>query len=143
MTHAFHRLIKRMMGAVLSLCLVLSLILSPFGTAAEAKYSMSGDYLNDTLTVARSLQETVGIPDEDEGRIEADKEAVVLITDYISRYRNRSQVNSTMSFTTMQTALNALAGHVKTFPKRPIPQTLKDRLTKELGEAEKMVTRES
>ena len=143
MTHAFHLLIKRMMGAVLSVCLGLCLIISPFGQIAEAKYSMSGDYLNDTLTVARSLQETVSIPDDAEGRIEADKEAVVLITDYISRYRNRSQVNSTVSFTTMQTALNALAGHVKTFPKRPIPQTLKDRLAKELGEAEKMVTRES
>ena len=42
----------------------------------------------------------------------------------------------------MQTALNAMAGHYKTFANRPLPDALKERLNKELSEAEKLVARE-
>ena len=51
-------------------------------------------------------------------------------------------VNKTQSFTTMQTALNAMAGHYKNFASRPLPDKLKE-LTKEFSLAEKMVLRES
>ena len=88
---------------------------------------MSGDYIEDTVSVARSLQETIAIPREEEGREEAESEAVQLITAYISRYRNRSQVNQSLSYTTMQTALNAMAGHYKTFSNRPLPDQLSPR----------------
>ena len=100
---------------------------------------MSGDYLNDTISVAKTLQETIESPNETEGRTET----IALITDYISRYRNRPQYNETQSFTTMQTALNSLAGHYKTFANRPVPEDLKTRLNKELTKAEQLVTRES
>ena len=103
---------------------------------------MTGDFSKDTISVAQSLQETISIPNDDEGRTQAQKEAVVLITDYISRYRNRPQVNETVSFTTMQTALNAMAGHIKTFSNRPIPEDLKARLSKELSKAEEIVLTE-
>ena len=117
---------------------------TPFCSIAEASgVVMSGNYIDDTVLVVHDLKETIALSPDTEKLSDKEDQAVQLITAYISRYRNRSQVNSTVSFTTMQTALNALAGHVKTFPKRPIPQTLKDRLAKELGEAEKMVTRES
>ena len=69
-------------------------------------------------------------------------EALELITQYISRYRNRPQFNGTNSFTTMQTALNAMAGHYKTFANRPLPDKLKERLNKELSRAEKIVVKE-
>ena len=55
----------------------------------------------------------------------------------------RGMVNKTQSFTTMQTALNAMAGHYKNFASRPLPDKLKERLTKEFSLAEKMVLRES
>tara|TARA_B100000700_G_C14266807_1_gene499621 strand:+ start:148 stop:501 length:354 start_codon:yes stop_codon:yes gene_type:complete len=112
----------------------------PIGKSVEAaKTSMTGDYMKDTVSVVQKLKETITIEQEDESRPEADKEAVLLITDYISRYRNRSQVNGTLSFTTMQTALNSLAGHYKTFPNRPVPVNLKERLNEELSKAEELV----
>ena len=144
MTRAFHSLLKRLIGASLTLFFVLSLVLTTFGDSAEAKpISMTGDYINDTVSVAKSLQETISIPDDDENRTMADKEAVLLITAYISRYRNRPEVNQSVSFTTMQTALNAMAGHYKTFKNRPIPEDLKERLNKELSQAQQLATRES
>tara|TARA_B100000700_G_C14795764_1_gene738147 strand:+ start:156 stop:515 length:360 start_codon:yes stop_codon:yes gene_type:complete len=105
--------------------------------------SMTGDFAKDTVYVAQSLKDTIAIPDEEEGRSEAQKESVKLITDYISRYRNRPQVNQTVSYTTMQTALNSMAGHVKTFSNRPLPEQLKTRLSKELSKAESMVSDET
>ena len=100
---------------------------------------MTGDYLKDTISVAKSLKQTVTSPESSEVNLEKDKETVFLITDYISRYRNRYQVNGSQSFTTMQTALNSLAGHYKTFPNRPVPEKLKDRLNEELSKAEELV----
>jgi len=104
---------------------------------------MTGDFAKDTISVSSTLKETITLPKQDKGLSEAEKEAVFLISDYISRYRNRSQVNTSTTFTTMQTALNSLSGHYKTFANRPVPENLKERLNKELSKAEKLVVREN
>ena len=93
--------------------------------------------------VKKTLQTAVDTPKDSPNKDEVRSEALTLITDYISRYRNRGMVNKTQSFTTMQTALNAMAGHYKNFASRPLPDKLKERLTKEFSLAEKMVLRES
>ena len=103
---------------------------------------MSGDFAKDTVSVAQSLKGTIALSDDDQNLSESKDEALGLITAYISRYRNRPQYNSTSSFTTMQTALNAMAGHYKTFSNRPLPEKLKIRLDKELTRAEKVVVKE-
>ena len=104
---------------------------------------MTGDYAKDTISVVKILQNAVESPKDSPNKDEIRDEALALITDYISRYRNRGMVNKTQSFTTMQTALNAMAGHYKNFATRPLPDKLKERLTKEFSLAEKMVLRES
>jgi len=58
-----------------------------------------------------------------------------------ARYRPRGDVNGLASFTTMQTAINSLAGHYTNYPNRPLPDALKERLTKELNKAEISVAR--
>jgi photosystem II Psb27 protein len=63
------------------------------------------------------------------------------MTGYVARYRPRSAINGLGSFTTMQTAVNSLAGHYTNYPNRPLPDALKERLTKELKKAEVNVTR--
>ena len=144
MTCAFHGLIKRLLGAAVAICIGLCLILAPLGISAEASGAlMSGNYMEDTVSVAHSLQEIITIPTEGEGQPEAKTEAVQLITAYISRYRNRSQVNQSLSYTTMQTALNAMAGHYKTFPNRALPDQLKERLDNQLSKAAELAAKES
>ena len=91
----------------------------------------------------RIISKSQGESDESMLLSDAEKEAVFLISDYISRYRNRSQVNTSTTFTTMQTALNALSGHYKTFANRPVPENLKERLNKELSKAEKLAVRDN
>ena len=108
-----------------------------------AKSSMTGDYSKDTITVVKFLKEAIDTPKDSSNKDEVRVESLSLITDYISRYRNRGMVNKTQSFTTMQTALNSMAGHYKNFASRPLPDNLKERLNKELSLAEKMVLRES
>ena len=117
-----------------------ALIISP---SYAAQSNMSGDYTKDTITVVKALKEAVETTKDSPNKDEVREESLSLITDYISRYRNRGLVNKTQSFTTMQTALNAMAGHYKNFATRPLPEKLKERLNKELSLAEKMVLRES
>ena len=143
MISAFHYLSARIVRAALTIGLGLYLIFFQFTSGAyAAKTLMTGDFTKDTLSVSSTLKETITLPKEDKGLSEAEKEAVFLISDYISRYRNRSQVNTSTTFTTMQTALNALSGHYKTFANRPVPENLKERLNKELSKAEKLAGRD-
>ncbi len=136
-------ILKNLIKAIsysLSLIIVFTLFNSP---SIAVKTAMTGDYTQDTISVVKSLQTAVDTPKDSPNKEEIRSEALILITDYISRYRNRGMVNKTQSFTTMQTALNAMAGHYKNFASRPLPDKLKERLTKEFSLAEKMVLRES
>ena len=128
----------------ISLVICISILLGIFNSSSyAAKTSMTGDYTKDTISVVKTLQNAVDTPKDSPDKEEVRNESLALITDYISRYRNRGMVNKTQSFTTMQTALNAMAGHYKNFASRPLPDKLKERLTKEFSLAEKMVLRES
>ena len=136
----FFNNLSNVISFALSLVIVFTFINSP---SLAAKTSMTGDYTKDTVSVVKTLQIAVDTPKDSPDKDEIRKESLTLITDYISRYRNRGMVNKTQSFTTMQTALNAMAGHYKNFASRPLPDKLKERLTKEFSLAEKMVLRES
>ena len=139
-TNLFFKNLYKIISFALSLIIVFTIVNTP---SYAVKTSMTGDYAKDTISVVKTLQTAVDTPKDSPNKDEVRNEALLLITDYISRYRNRGMVNRTQSFTTMQTALNALAGHYKNFASRPLPDKLKERLTKEFSLAEKMVLRES
>ena len=115
----------------LGLCLCLSLT-----ACSGAADGLTGNYVDDTVSVAQTLLTTIALPQDDPGHDQAEADVRRLINDYMARYRPRRDVNGLGSFTTMQTALNSLAGHYANYPNRPVPDSLKDRLTKELKKAE-------
>ena len=131
----------RLTRLTLAACLGLCLLITACGSNGAS--TLTGDYVEDTVAVVHTLQTTIAMAQDDEGRAEAETSATALINDYMSRYRPRPQVNGLSSFTTMQTALNSLAGHYKTYANRPLPDALRSRVTKELGKAEKAVVRGS
>ena len=110
--------LTKVISFALSLIIVFTVFISP---SLAVKTSMTGDYAKDTISVVKTLQTAVDTPKDSPNKDEVRSEALTLITDYISRYRNRGMVNKTQSFTTMQTALNAMAGHYKNFASRPLP----------------------
>jgi photosystem II Psb27 protein len=126
--------IKALPALALALCLLL-------GACSNAAGGLTGNYVDDTVAVADSLLATIVLPAEDPGRGDAETQARILIKDYVARYRPRASVNGLASFTTMQTALNSLAGHYANYPNRPVPDALRERLTKELQKAERNVVR--
>ena len=129
---------RHLKAAVMAVCLCLCLML----TACSGNGGpLTGNYVEDTVAVADTLLATIALPADDSGRSEAETEARALINDYMSRYRPQRQVNSLASFTTMQTALNSLAGHYANYPNRPVPEALRDRVSKELKKAETGVVR--
>lgn len=133
-----HRAVLR---PLLRACLCLALCLSLALTACSSAGGLTGSYVDDTVHVAQTLLTTIAIPQDDPGHQAAETEARALINDYIARYRPRHDVNGLASFTTMQTALNSLAGHYSTYANRPLPEALRSRLEKELRKAETSATR--
>lgn len=119
---------------VLGLCLGLT-------ACSSANGGLTGNYVEDTVAVADSLLATIGLEADDPGRPESESQARSLINGYMARYRPQSRVNGLGSFTTMQTAVNSLASHYTNYPNRPVPDALKERITKELKKAEINVAR--
>ncbi len=128
---------RQLKAAVLAVCLCLSLML----TACSGGGPLTGNYVEDTVAVADNLIATIALPADDPGRSEAETSARALINDFMARYRPQPKVNGLASFTTMQTALNSLAGHYANYPNRPVPDALRDRVSKELKKAETGVVR--
>ena len=139
MVSALARLFKPFARAAIALGLGLCLLLTACSGDSDAR--LTGNYADDTLSVAQTILEMIDIPQDDPSHAQAESEARSLITDYVSRYRAQPRINGLSSFTTMQTALNSLAGHYANYANRPLPEALHDRLAKELNKAEKAVVR--
>ncbi len=132
------RYLVRLMAVALAVIIGLTTQVSP---SYAARSAMTGTYSENTLMVVEALRTAVEIADDAPEKAEAQATARALINDFASRYRRDSKVSSLPSFTTMQTALNALAGHYSSYPNRPIPEKLKARLNKEFRRVELSVKR--
>ncbi len=136
---SFRRRLKQLFSRLaVALVLCLSLALT---ACSSANTGLSGNYIEDTVAVADSLLSTIALGADDPARAEAEIEARSLSNGYVARYRPRSSVNGLGSFTTMQTAINSMAGHYTNYPNRPLPEALKERIAKELKKAETNATR--
>ena len=136
---SFRQRLKQLFSRLaVALVLCLSLALT---ACISANTGLSGNYIEDTVAVADSLLSTIALGADDPARAEAEIEARSLSNGYVARYRPRSSVNGLGSFTTMQTAINSMAGHYTNYPNRPLPEALKERIAKELKKAETNATR--
>ncbi len=128
-------LIKTFWQKLLSLVLVV--IVGVFSFTGNC-WAMSGDYTEDTLGVIEDLKTAISLPDDTpiETKREIQSTARAEINDYISYYRKNRKYNGLKSFTTMQTALNSLAGFYTSYGNRPLPEKLEKRLTQEFRQVE-------
>lgn len=113
------------------------------GCSAGTSGRLTGDYRQDTLMVINSLRTAVELPANDPAKAPAQAEAKTLINDFASRYRRDPAVGNLSSFTTMRTALNAIAGHYSSYPNRPLPEKLKKRVEQEFKQVEAALRREA
>lgn len=110
-------------------------------SSAGMSGSLTGNYSQDTLLLVDSLRTAINLPADDPSKAEAQADARNLINDFASRYRRDPQVSNLASFTTMRTALNAIAGHYSSYPNRPMPDKLKTRLEQEFKQVEAALRR--
>jgi photosystem II Psb27 protein len=129
-------MIKSVISKILVLVLVISV--SFVGYIDTASANLTGKYADDTLTVLETLTTAIALPEDTdmETKKATQKEAKQQINDYISRYRKNSNYSGLKSFTTMQTAVNALAGYYTSYGNRPLPDKLKTRLNQEFKQVE-------
>ena len=119
------------------LALILVAIIGLFGFAGPS-LALSGNYSEDTLAVVEELRAAINLPGDAtiETKREVRASARQQINDYIARYRKNGKYNGLKSFTTMQTALNSLAGYYTSYGNRPLPEKLQKRLTQEFKQVE-------
>ncbi len=123
--------------------LMLVAVIGLTGCSAGTSGLLSGDYRQDTLMLVDSLRTAISLPDDDPAKAEAQATAKVVISDFASRYRRDAAVANLSSFTTMRTALNAIAGHYSAYPNRPLPEKVKIRVEQELKQVESALKREA
>ncbi|MCY4055468.1 MAG: photosystem II protein Psb27 [Cyanobacteria bacterium MAG CAR4_bin_6] len=120
---------------------LLAVVVTLTGCSGADAHGLTGRYVDDTLVAITELRQAVDVAVDDPGYRQAERESRDLMNDYISRYRRNPRIKALSSFTTMQTALNSLAGHYANFENRPIPEKLRNRLQKEWKIAELSVVR--
>lgn len=121
--------------------LMLVAVIGLTGCSAGTSGLLSGDYRQDTLMLVDSLRTAIALPDDDPAKAEAQATSKAMISDFASRYRRDASVANLSSFTTMRTALNAIAGHYSSYPNRPLPEKLKTRVEQELKQVEAALKR--
>ncbi len=129
---------KSALSRLLALVLVAVVALTGCGKDSTG---LSGNYSQDTLKVIETLSTAIDLPADADNKKEVQSLAKAQINDYISRYRRNDKSGGLRSFTTMQTALNALAGYYTSYGSRPIPEKLKKRLKQEFKQAEIAIKR--
>jgi photosystem II Psb27 protein len=128
---------KRYLSRLLALVLVAVIGL----TGCSSPDGLSGNYSQDTLSVVSNLRTAIGLPDNSPEKAAIQSQARKMINDFSARYQRNNSVSTLSSFTTMRTALNSLAGHYTSYPNRPVPQKLKDRVEKEFVQVEAALRR--
>ncbi|MEY2985242.1 MAG: photosystem 11 kD protein [Cyanobacteriota bacterium] len=129
--------LRNQLARVLALVLVAAIGL----TACDSGTGLTGNYSQDTLTVIGTLTEALDLPADAPNRQDVQDTARAQINDYISRYRKNTKSGGLRSFTTMQTALNSLAGYYTSYGSRPVPEKLKKRLKLEFVQAQRSIER--
>ena len=82
MISALARITQSLSRVAIALLLGLSLLLTACSGDAEAR--LTGDYVEDTVAVSRSLLEVIDLPQDSENHAEVEAEARALISDYLS-----------------------------------------------------------
>lgn len=131
---------KRFFSGLLALVLVVAIGLNG---CSNAPASLSGNYSQDTLALVQALRTAIELPNDDKGKAAVQASTKQLINDFAAYYRRDTSVATSASFTTMRTALNAIAGHYSSYPNRPLPEKLKTRLEQELKQVELSLKREA
>lgn len=129
--------IKKIFSRLFALVLVVAIAL----VGCSSSGSLTGNYQQDTLALVDSLRTAIELPEEAPEKKAAQAEARDRINEFFSRYRRDPSVSKQVSFTTMRTAIDSLAGHYNSYPNRPIPSKLKKRLEQEFRQVESAIQR--
>lgn len=104
---------------------------------SDSSTGLTGSYNQDTRLVLESMRAAVDLPQGAPNQSEVREVARRRINSYTGLYRRDTKVAGSRSFTTMVTAMNALAGYyTSAAATRPLPEKLKTRLREEFEEVE-------
>jgi photosystem II Psb27 protein len=127
------RFLTGLLPRLISLILVAAIAL--VGCSADPG-GLTGNYTEDTLAVVKSLRYTVQLPMDAPDRPAAQAEARTKINSFAARYHLNTESTTLYSYTTLRTALNALASYYNGTTRRGVPEKVRDRVLVELDRVE-------
>jgi len=125
------------------LALLLVLVVGLTGCSGTGPSGLSGTYGEDALALVETLRTAISLPNDAPDKAEAQAQAKRMINDFAARYQRDPSLAKLSSYTTIRTALNSLAGHYSSYPNRPVPEKLKQRLEQEFAQVEAALKRGS
>ena len=134
---------RTVLSRLIAIVLVVFVAVGSVGCGANVASTLTGDYSKDTIALIDTMRDALNLPDGSDEQASAQAQARQIINDYAARYRRDPAASGLASFTTVRTALNSLAGHYASYPNRPVPQKLKDRLEREFKQVELALRRGS
>ncbi|NEP58800.1 MAG: photosystem II protein Psb27 [Symploca sp. SIO2G7] len=122
------------------IALALVVVIGLMGCSSNTT-GITGNYSQDTLTMMQSLRAAIELPQDAPDKSQVEAQVRKQINEYASRYRRDPSVANLSSFSTMRTAVNSLAGYYSSYPNRPLPRKLKERLEQEFKQVERALKR--
>eukprot|EP00355_Strombidium_rassoulzadegani_P010545 CAMPEP_0168619074 /NCGR_PEP_ID=MMETSP0449_2-20121227/6410_1 /TAXON_ID=1082188 /ORGANISM="Strombidium rassoulzadegani, Strain ras09" /LENGTH=184 /DNA_ID=CAMNT_0008659989 /DNA_START=88 /DNA_END=643 /DNA_ORIENTATION=- len=99
-------------------------------------------YTADTSEMISKTNALLAMPRDDPGKKDAVAEVRTLTNVWVAKYRRDDRFAGKPSYGNMYSVLNAISGHYNSFgPEAPIPKKRLERITKELSDAEKLLSR--
>ncbi|MBF2079124.1 MAG: photosystem II protein Psb27 [Synechococcales cyanobacterium T60_A2020_003] len=130
------KIVSRLLAMVLVVVMGVGLV-----SCSSAPTGLTGNYRDDTIALINTLRTAIELPDDSAEKQSAQAQARQMINDFSSLYRRDGAYTKLSSYTTMRTALNSLAGHYSSYPNRPVPEKLKERLELEFNRVESALKR--
>lgn len=105
-------------------------------------YQLSGDYRDDAKRVLSSMRNVTELKRGTPGMKESVDATRKQMNDFVSLYRRNPKLVSALSFSTLYTAINTLAGHYASFgPNYPVPEKRRKRLEQQFNDIDRSLSR--
>jgi photosystem II Psb27 protein len=109
---------------------------------AAPGYELHGDYHEDATQVVQSMRTVTRLERGTPGMKEKVDATRKQMNDFVALYRRNPNVAGAVSFSTLYTAINTLAGHFASYGSTyPVPEKRKKRLEQQLNDVERALSR--
>eukprot|EP00640_Fibrocapsa_japonica_P007228 CAMPEP_0113936178 /NCGR_PEP_ID=MMETSP1339-20121228/3148_1 /TAXON_ID=94617 /ORGANISM="Fibrocapsa japonica" /LENGTH=195 /DNA_ID=CAMNT_0000938557 /DNA_START=71 /DNA_END=658 /DNA_ORIENTATION=- /assembly_acc=CAM_ASM_000762 len=101
-------------------------------------FKVKGEYYPDAILLVKNMRYATLMDKGTPNMEQIGKSVRKQMVDFVAQYRRNNKVNGRLSYSTLYTSINVLAGHYASYgPKFPVPEKRRKRLLQEYNDIEK------